>query len=115
VYTEKEILHSFVDYRDSMELALENLEGVLLGHGYIIVCDGLALLFDDSPNPSPTTPDKASRFEKEQAEELAPKVKNGLGIKGEVVHVKDAIRSAIDRCSKSINLLETEMFNRGLR
>lgn len=75
------------------------LRGVMLGQGYVVVCQGLPLAFDIEDgvvkNPRPSEPQKATRFTLEDAAQVAKEVKNGNGTPGEVMHVRHAIVDAI--------------------
>lgn len=83
------------------EQAGVRLANVLLGHGYIVVCQDVYLTFDIEPdggvtNPRHCQPHLAVRFTKDQAELLAAEVRNGNGTVGQAIHVKDAIALALD-------------------
>jgi hypothetical protein len=94
----------------SYELAAESLQGVLLGQGYIVVCQGLPLTFDikngQANNPRTSQPHMAVRFSLRDATAIAAEVKNGNGIAGEAVHVGDAIADALVEQRELLALLE---------
>lgn len=89
----------------------EALRGVMLGQGYVVVCQGLPLAFDIEAgmvkNPRPSEPQKATRFTLDDAARVAKEVKNGNGTQGEVMHVRHAIVDAILEQQSLLSLLES--------
>lgn len=77
------------------ELAAEQLDGVILGQGFVVRCQGVYLEFDVDAgvvtNPRPTRPQMATRFTRSDASRIAATVTNGNQVAGEVVHVRDAV------------------------
>lgn len=94
----------------SYELAAESLQGVLLGHPYVVQVEGIPLAFEIEngvvTKPSTSQPQLATRFTLEDAAIVAAQVKNGNGTAGEVVHVRHAIASAIAGQRELLALLE---------
>lgn len=92
------------------EQAAESLEGVLLGQGYVVVCQELTLAFDIKDgvvtNPRTTAPQLATRFTLDDAGRVADEVKNGNDQPGEVMHVRHAIAAAIAGQRELLCLLE---------
>lgn len=87
--------------RAALVQQLSSLQGVLLGHGYVVRCQGLTLAFDvnqvtkvaSAPRTCPLR--SAPRYTKQDAETLAAAVKNGNGARGQAVHIVDALKEAI--------------------
>ena len=78
------------------ELAAEQLDGVILGQGFVVRCQGVFLEFDVDgaglvTNPRSTRPQLATRFTRSDATRIAATVRNGNDMAGEVVHVRDAV------------------------
>lgn len=83
---------------------------MLLGEGYVVLCQGLPLAFDIEhgvvTNPRVTAPQKATRFTLDDAARVAVQVKNGNGTHGEVVHVRHAVATALVGQRELLALLE---------
>jgi hypothetical protein len=94
------------------ERAAESLQGVLLGQGFIVRCQGLCLTFDieagHAINPTTSQPQRAVRFTREDAQRIASVVKNGNGIAGEAVHVRQAIMDELTNERDLLALLEAK-------
>ena len=78
------------------EQAAAQLEGVILGQGFVVRCQGVYLDFDIDAaglvtNPRSTRPNMAPRFTRADASRIAATVRNGNEVAGEAVHVRDAI------------------------
>jgi hypothetical protein len=78
------------------EMAAEQLDGVILGQGFVVRCQGVYLAFDIDgaglvTNPRPSRPQMATRFTRSDASRIAATVRNGADAAGEVVHVRDAV------------------------
>jgi hypothetical protein len=106
----KDMLTSTRNAITSYELAAKSLQGVLLGQGFVVRCQGLCLAFDIDAgvvlNPQFSQPQMATRFSKDDAVRVADEVKNGNGIAGEAVHVRDAIADALVEQRELLALLE---------
>lgn len=104
------MLQQTKDAITSYELAAESLQGVLLGQGYIVRCQGLPLAFDIKAgvvsNPRTSQPQTATRFTLDDAARVAADVKNGNGTAGEVVHVRHAIVDSLVEQRELLALLE---------
>jgi hypothetical protein len=91
------------------ELALEGLADATLLQPYVICCQGLSLAFDlvevEPLNPRPVPPQLATRFTWGVAERIARQVRNGNQVQGEVVHVRDAIATALESQRELLALL----------
>lgn len=107
------------------QVAAEQLDGVILGQGFVVRCQGVYLDFDVDgaglvTNPRSTRPHQAVRFTRSDATKIAATVRNGNDEAGEVVHVRDAVaqelrvtrelleqlqeRAAIDSGKYSVNI-----------
>jgi hypothetical protein len=78
------------------EQAAEQLDGVILGQGFVVRCQGVYLDFDVDgaglvTNPRMTRPQQAMRFTRSDASRIAASVRNGAEVAGEAVHVRDAV------------------------
>ena len=83
------------------EQAGQALQGVILGQGFVVRCEGLYLTFDVDQtgrvsNPQPSQPHRARRFTRADATTVAACIKNGNGAAGEVVHVRQAIAESLE-------------------
>ena len=83
------------------EQAGQALQGVILGQGFVVRCEGLYLTFDVDQagrvsNPQPSQPHRARRFTRADATTVAACIKNGNGVAGEVVHVRQAVAEALE-------------------
>lgn len=94
----------------SYQLVADSLRGVLLGQGFIVLCQDIPLAFDIEDGcavrPRSSQPQTATRFTRENAELVAAGVQNGNGMAGEVMHVRDAIEAALAEQRDLLALLE---------
>ena len=93
--------------------ALDNLQNVLLGQGYVVIASGgLALSFDVSDDKKVTNPHvcggarKATRFTLRDAKNIAAKCVNGAGETAKAMHVIDAINAEIDATTAIVEQLK---------
>lgn len=87
------------------------IDHVILGHGFIVVCGGLALNFTIADRRVTATAGhgkagRVVRFTREDAEAIAATVTNGRGEKGEAVHVRHAIQKEIAQLQETIAAIE---------
>lgn len=92
------------------ELLLESLIGVKLEKGFIVLCDGLPLVFEiedgQAFNPRRAAPQLATRFGLDDAAHVAAGVKNDNAQHGEVAHVRHAVAAALAEARDLLALLE---------
>lgn len=78
---------------------LENLNSVMLGEGFVVMCGELPLTFDVTNrvvnNPRVTNFRRAMRFTRQDAETVAATVTNGNNETGRAVFVRDMLTEAI--------------------
>lgn len=97
----QEVIAQFQADRAALVEQLDRLQGVILGHGFVVRCEGLTLSFTVDPVTKVATAPvtcpltRAPRYTREDARTLAAAVANGNGTKGEAVHIKDALAQAI--------------------
>lgn len=96
--------------RATLEKALADVTGVMLGQGYIVVsADGLPLAFSVrdgvAMNPMVRSSHTATRFCRQDAERLAALVIDNAGGKSYAVHVKDQLRKEIAYLTSAINII----------
>lgn len=91
------------------EMALDALFDLPLPQAYVVVCQGLPLLFDVidgvATNPRPERPQLATRFVLNDAAVVGRQVLNGNGQQGEVMHVRHAIAEALARQRELLGIL----------
>ena len=97
----KDLMQQTIEAIAEYEDALVKLAGMNLVAGYLVRCQNVCLSFDMSPdgyvfNPRPCPPHKARSFTWEQAKTVASKVRNGNAVRGEAVHVIQAVTEALD-------------------
>lgn len=99
-----------IDYLNELKAARESLRGVLMGQGYIVIVQGVALKFDlvnkSVSNPQPTSPHLATRFSFEDACKLAREVKNGNDESGQAIHVNTALDQFILEHTQLVELMK---------
>lgn len=89
------------------ERALERLKGTLLGQGWIVrsahgLCMSFCIDMGRVENPAVTGPATATRFTRDDAEEVAANMRDGTAEPFRVVYVTDAIREHIERCQRML-------------
>lgn len=94
------------EYRD----ALAKLDGMDLVAPYLVQCEGIPVTFDidgdgEVVRVRPCRPHLARSFMWIDAERLAGVIRNGNGVRGQVVHIRYAIRSALDAQLEVLRLL----------
>jgi hypothetical protein len=86
--------------------ALQALDGVLLGQGYIIMAGDLAIQPELAHQPggkwlltgaTPCQVTEAPRFDIDTAATIAISIKNGAGIPGRHVHIRQALLEEVER------------------
>ena len=96
--------------------ALEALDGVLLGQGYIIMAGDLAIVPKLTHQPggkwlltgaTPCQVTEAPQFDIDTAATIAISIKNGAGIPGRHVHIRQALLEAIESNKILITALAT--------
>lgn len=96
----EEVISQLKTNLETMERALSNLDGVLLGQGHIVTCQGVPVRFEivdgKAQNPQPCPPHMATRFTASDAKRIAESTRNGNNIPGETIHVKDALQQEIE-------------------
>lgn len=100
------LLNDFNERLVVLKKAYADLDNVLLGQGYIVTCATLGVGFDiegmSVRNPFITDILKAPRFTKDDAKRLARTVRNGAGETGTAIHIRFAIKAAIESLEDSI-------------
>lgn len=96
-----------------LERAGRSLENVLLGQGYIVVCQGVYLTFDViegyAINPRHAPASLCLRMTKRDAQAVAERVINGNNVKAEAIHVRDAIAVQLAELRDTLNFIETNL------
>lgn len=87
--------------------ALDRLKGTLLGQGWIVrsahgLCMSYTIDLGRVENPAVTGPATATRFTRDDAEQVAEATQDGTGEAFTVVYVTDAIREHITRCERML-------------
>lgn len=104
-----ELIASFEANIASLQATMESLDEGALGQ-FIVMCDGIAIDFDGTPGKlgSMMTPvAKATRFNTfEEADAMARKTVNGLGVYGQAWSLAMALVDSIDNIRHQINLLK---------
>lgn len=113
-----EFITSQLEYRARLEQARAKLDGVLLGEGWVVACEGVYLSFTITnglvSDPRHTTPDQCMRFTRRDAERIAASVRNGRNTRGEALHILDALRQELDDCARSLRMVnEFKLHRRG--
>lgn len=98
--TKETVIAEFEQSLNDAKRALDMLQGVLLGQGFIVVAaGGFALNFTIENHiataPRPIKTSMAPRFSKLDAIHLAASVKDGRGDRAKAVHIKDALAADI--------------------
>ena len=109
----REIMQALRTSITGYEMAAEQLQGVILGQGFVVRCQGVYLEFDlegtvatIATNPRAARPNLATRFTRSDATHLAASVSNGNQVAGEVVHVRDAIAQEIQGLQQLLEQLQ---------
>lgn len=108
----EEVLAELRFKRAELVAALGSLSGVLLGQGFVVVSGaGIALKFrvDGQQVFDPVTsggPHLATRFTKQDAENIAASVTDGHGDHGRALHVNVALKEAIAETDRVIAMIE---------
>lgn len=89
------------------ERALERLKGTLLGQGWIVrsahgLCMSYTIDMGRVENPAVTGPATATRFTRDDAENVASSMRDGTGEPFVVVYVTDAIAEHIAQSKKML-------------
>lgn len=89
------------------ERALERLSGTLLGQGWIVrsahgLCMSYTIDLGRVENPAVTGPGSATRFTRDDAEQVAAVTRDGTGEPFTVVYVTDAIKDHIERSRRML-------------
>lgn len=89
------------------ERALERLKGTLLGQGWIVrsahgLCMSYTIDMGRVENPAVTSPATATRFTRDDAENVAANMRDGTGEPFRVVYVTDAIREHIEQSRRML-------------
>lgn len=97
----KDLMQQTVEAIAAYEQSLEKMGGMDLVGGYLVRIQSVCLTFDVSDdgyafNPRPCPPHKARSFTWQQAKTIAANVRNGNGVRGEAVHVIQAVTEALD-------------------
>lgn len=104
-----EFITSQLEYRARLEQARAKLDGVLLGEGWVVACEGVYLSFTITnglvSDPRHTTPDQCMRFTRRDAERIAASVRNGRNTRGRAIHILDALRQKLDDCARSLRMV----------
>lgn len=106
----EKLLNDFNERLAVLKKAYADLDNVLLGQGYIVTCATLGVGFDikdkSVSNPFITDILKAPRFTKVDAKRLARTVQNGAGETGTAIHIRFAIKAAIESLEASIEAVQ---------
>lgn len=104
-----EFITSQLEYRARLEQARAQLDGVLLGEGWIVACEGVYLSFTITDGqvsePRHTSPERCTRFTRRDAERIAANVRNGRNTRAEAIHILDALRQELDGCARSLRMV----------
>lgn len=97
-----ELMEMLNDDLTALKEKLARLDGVLLGEGYVLMSNGMALAFDIDDqrrlsNPRPVGLDGTGylMLAKEEAERIAANVFDGGGKPAEAMHIRAALQQAI--------------------
>ena len=79
---------------DQLKADYHSLDGVILGEGYIIEVEGVAIRFNEE-GINACRAINANRFDEITAKRLALNFKNGNGKHGEAIHLRQSIENSI--------------------
>ena len=107
----KQLIEQFRADRERAQKALDALERIVLGDGWIVRCASIYLRFDiqdmTATNPRHCgSPVNATRFTERDAKHVATGVHNAGGDQGQALHVNEALRDYIAERSSLIQFIE---------
>lgn len=107
------LLNSLEEQAADATTALDGLSRTLLGHGYIVVIEGIPIRFNSydriATNPRPSSLGMATRFTQEDATRIASLCQNGHGAPGRAVHLADAYRERLAEITATRAYLEAQL------